>query len=80
MPREDTKREILGLLASILSWSDEERACAGLQMGDNPASANSLALPRLLELEKTDETEVSGTALPTRDGAKELFSHSPVSG
>jgi hypothetical protein len=31
-PREDTKRfEILGLLSSILSWSDEERVRAGLQ-------------------------------------------------
>jgi hypothetical protein len=74
---------MLGLLASILSWSYEERVRAGLQMGNNPASANSLAPPRPLELEndeKTDETEVRGTALPTRDGAKELFSHSPVSG
>jgi hypothetical protein len=58
-PREDTKRfEMLGLLASILSWSDEERVRAGLQrMGNNPASANSPARPRALELEKTDETE-----------------------
>ncbi|KAH9956216.1 hypothetical protein BC827DRAFT_1364412 [Russula dissimulans] len=58
-PREDTKRfEMLSLLASILSWSDEERVRAGLQrLGNNPASANSPARPRPLELEKTDETE-----------------------
>ncbi|KAI0301601.1 hypothetical protein B0F90DRAFT_318651 [Multifurca ochricompacta] len=61
-PREDTKRfEMLGLLASILSWSDEERVRAGLQrIGTNlPSSANSPARqrPRPLELEKTDETE-----------------------
>jgi hypothetical protein len=84
-PREDTKRfEMLGLLASILSWSDEERVRAGLRrLGNNPASsgANSPARPRPLELDKTDETEVRGTALPERDDcAKELFSHSPVSG
>lgn len=84
-PREDTKRfEMLGLLASILSWSDEERVRAGLRrIGNNPASsaANSPARPRPLELDKTDETEVRSTALPGRDNcAKELFSHSPVSG
>ncbi len=83
-PREDTKRfEMLKLLASILSWSDEERMRAGLQrMGNNPASsANSPARPRPLELDKTDETEVGSTALPVRDDcAKELFSRSPVSG
>ncbi|KAF8273443.1 hypothetical protein EI94DRAFT_1769252 [Lactarius quietus] len=59
-PREDTKRfEILGLLASILSWSDEERVRAGLQrMGLNSTStATSPAGPRPLELDKTDETE-----------------------
>ncbi|KAI9441237.1 hypothetical protein H4582DRAFT_2205735 [Lactarius indigo] len=59
-PREDTKRfEILGLLSSILSWSDEERVRAGLQrMGANSAStANSPTRPRPLELDKTDETE-----------------------
>lgn len=67
-PREDTKRfEMLGLLASILSWSDEERMRAGLQrMGNNPVSAHSPAQPRPLELDKTDETEVRGTALLTR--------------
>jgi hypothetical protein len=81
-PREDTKRfEMLGLLASILSWSDEERMRAGLQrMGNNPAPTNSPVRPRPLELEKTDETEVRGTALSTRDRAKESFSHSPVYG
>jgi hypothetical protein len=59
-PREDTKRfEMLGLLASILSWSDEERVRAGLQrMGNNAPSANSPARSRPMELEKTDETEV----------------------
>lgn len=59
-PREDTKRfEMLGLLASILSWSDEERVRAGLQrIGNNTASAaNSPVRPRPLELDKTDETE-----------------------
>jgi hypothetical protein len=64
-PREDTKRfEILILLASILSWSDEERMRAGLQRtGANSASiANSPARPRPLELDKTDETEVRSTA------------------
>ena len=63
-PREDTKRfEILILLASILSWSDEERMRAGLQRtGANSASiANSPARPRPLELDKTDETEVRST-------------------
>ena len=59
-PREDTKRfEMLGLLASILSWSDDERVRAGLQrMGINPSSANSPVRSRPMELEKTDETEV----------------------
>jgi len=69
-PREDTKRfEMLGLLASILSWSDEERVRAGLRrIGNNPASAaNSPARPRQLELDKTDETEVRGVALPEGD-------------
>jgi hypothetical protein len=81
-PREDTKRfEMLGLLASILCWSDEERVRAGLRrMGNNPGSANSPARPRPLELEKTDETEVRGTAPLTRDNTNGLSSHSPVSG
>jgi hypothetical protein len=65
-PREDTKRfEMLGLLASILSWSDEERMRAGLQrIGNNAPSANSPARPRPTELEKTDETEVRGLYAP----------------
>lgn len=84
-PREDTKRfEMLGLLASILSWSDEERMRAGLRrLGNNPASAaaNSPARPRQLELDKTDETEVRGTGPHERDNcAKELSSHSLVFG
>lgn len=84
-PREDTKRfEMLGLLASILSWSDDERVRAGLQrIGNNPASpaGNSPIRPRPLELDKTDETEVRVTALPERDDCvKGLFSRSPVSG
>lgn len=64
-PREDTKRfEILGLLSSILSWSDEERVRAGLQRtGANFAStASSPVRPRPLELDRTDETEVRSTA------------------
>ena len=65
-PREDTKRfEMLGLLASILSWSDDERMRAGLQrIGNNHVSstANSPARSRPLELDKTDETEVSSKA------------------
>ena len=63
-PREDTKRfEMLGLLASILSWSDDERVRAGLQrMGNNPSSANSPVRSRAMELEKTDETEVCSPA------------------
>ncbi|KAI0288052.1 hypothetical protein BC826DRAFT_1098877 [Russula brevipes] len=51
-PREDSKRlETLGLLASNLSWSDEERV----------RTANSPIQPRLLELEKIHETEVHHT-------------------
>ncbi|KAH9989616.1 hypothetical protein BJV77DRAFT_1061172 [Russula vinacea] len=51
-PREDTKRfEMLGLLASILSWSDEEPD------GYQSCFCNSPARPRPMELEKTDETE-----------------------
>lgn len=71
-PREDTKRfEMLGLLASILSWSDEERIRAGLQrMGNNPASTNSPVRPRPVELEKTDETEVRITNSGFKDGAE----------
>lgn len=69
-PREDTKRfEMLGLLASILSWSDEERMRAGLQrIGNSAPSANSPARPRPTELEKTDETEVCGLNAPVCPG------------
>jgi hypothetical protein len=84
-PREDTKRfEMLGLLASILSWSDDERVRAGLRrIGNNTASsANSPVRPRPMELDKTDETEVRRAALNERDNyaKKSSFSHSPVSG
>jgi GRAB domain len=83
-PREDTKRfEILGLLSSILSWSDEERARAGLQrMGANSASAaNSPVRPRALELEKTDETEVRDkTLVSVTHRTEESYSLSPAFG
>ncbi|CCL98724.1 uncharacterized protein FIBRA_00729 [Fibroporia radiculosa] len=70
-PRGDTKRfEMLSLLATILSWSDEERERAGLQQksgaiyavsavsslfGRNATGSPSRA--KGLELDKTDETE-----------------------
>lgn len=68
-PRADSKRfEMLSLLASILSWNDQEREKAGLQRihptegqhssfwgRPSPTSPNRTAP----ELEKTDETEVS---------------------
>lgn len=65
-PREDAKRfEMLGLLASILSWTDAERQRAGLQRGAGLPSAGSALFSRGSpqkgrppELEKTDETEV----------------------
>lgn len=64
-PREDAKRfEMLGLLASILSWTDAERQRAGLQRGAGLPSAGSALFSRGSpqkgrppELEKTDETE-----------------------
>ncbi|KAF9051851.1 hypothetical protein BJ165DRAFT_1413784 [Panaeolus papilionaceus] len=66
VPRGDTKRfEILQLLASILSWSEQEREKAGLQR-ETPTSAkggfwgrsNSASSPsKTTELEKSDETE-----------------------
>ncbi|KAI0074083.1 hypothetical protein K474DRAFT_1602144 [Panus rudis PR-1116 ss-1] len=68
-PRADSKRfEILSLLATILSWNDDEREKAGLQKrgGGVPNSASSLwsratspssASGKAPELEKTDETE-----------------------
>lgn len=61
-PRGDTKRfEILALLASILSWTDQEREKAGLQRSNNSegnrwvrsSSATSPTKP-----DQTDETEV----------------------
>ncbi|KAF8627337.1 hypothetical protein AX15_004410 [Amanita polypyramis BW_CC] len=67
-PRADTKRyEMLSLLASILSWSDQEREKAGLQRA-HPANSNSSFWNRsssssasspagTADLEKTDETE-----------------------
>ena len=60
-PRADPKRfEMLNLLSSILSWSDEERALAGLQRG--PGGGRMIHTPKVrpAELDKTDETEVSG--------------------
>ncbi|TFY67542.1 hypothetical protein EVJ58_g1566 [Rhodofomes roseus] len=67
-PRGDPKRfEMLSLLATILSWTDDERERAGIQRrGPAPAmsavagffSRGSPTRTRNLELEKTDETEV----------------------
>lgn len=66
-PRADTKRyEMLTLLASILSWNDQEREKAGLQRNQPTNSASfwgrSSSSPasspaRAAELDKTDETE-----------------------
>jgi hypothetical protein len=59
-PRADAKRfEMLTLLASILSWNDEERERAGLQRGSGgvPKIINT-PKTRPAELDKTDETEV----------------------
>lgn len=68
IPRGDTKRfEILSLLASILSWTDQEREKAGLQRSGLSESTASSAFwgrsptassPAKADLEKTDETEV----------------------
>ncbi|KAH9936024.1 hypothetical protein B0H21DRAFT_64099 [Amylocystis lapponica] len=71
-PRADSKRfEMLSLLATVLSWSDDEREKAGLQRKSALSSAatgmsalwsrsgsTSPAKGKGLELEKTDETEV----------------------
>ena len=69
-PRGDTKRfEILSLLASILSWTDQEREKAGLQRSGNSESGNgnsstfwvrssNATTPTKLDHEKPDETEV----------------------
>ncbi|KAI0035445.1 hypothetical protein K488DRAFT_43167 [Vararia minispora EC-137] len=58
-PRADAKRfEMLMLLASILSWTDEERERAGLQRGSGGAPrAINTPKTRPVELDKTDETE-----------------------
>ena len=58
-PRADPKRfEMLNLLSSILSWSDEERAQAGLQRGPGGGRMINTPKDRPAELDKTDETEV----------------------
>ena len=73
-PRGDSKRfEILGLLATVLSWGDAEREKAGLQRSSGttvpagtslwPRSSSSMSASspkvRNSELEMGDETEVS---------------------
>ncbi|KAF4564578.1 hypothetical protein EYR40_010744 [Pleurotus pulmonarius] len=63
-PRGDAKRfEMLGLLATVLSWSDAEREKAGLQRTNTPVSGSGILWGRSptpapkAELEKSDETE-----------------------
>ncbi|OAX42309.1 hypothetical protein K503DRAFT_766865 [Rhizopogon vinicolor AM-OR11-026] len=67
-PRADPKRfEMLTLLASILSWTDAERERAGLQRSSTTTSSgnsfwgrpSTVGSPsqKLVDLEKTDETE-----------------------
>ncbi|KAI0754302.1 hypothetical protein C8Q80DRAFT_1094324 [Daedaleopsis nitida] len=67
-PRADSKRfEMLSLLSTILSWSDDEKEKAGLQRsGPAPSTSGSLLwgrsaasspASRPAELQKTDETE-----------------------
>ncbi|KAF9816844.1 hypothetical protein IEO21_03818 [Rhodonia placenta] len=67
-PRGDAKRfEMLSLLSTILSWSDDERERAGLQRKSGALQAASAVASLFgrgsptrakgLELEKTDETE-----------------------
>ncbi|KAI8972800.1 hypothetical protein BD414DRAFT_425485 [Trametes punicea] len=71
-PRADSKRfEMLSLLATILSWTDDEREKAGLQRSSSATQSSSTSsFPSLFgrsstsspasrpaELEKTDETE-----------------------
>lgn len=69
IPRGDSKRfEILSLLSSILSWTDQEREKAGLQRSGSlettPSSSSfwgrspSASSPGKPDSEKTDETEV----------------------
>ena len=82
-PRADSKRfEMLTLLASILSWNEEEREKAGLQRNSAaPASTGSSLLwgrsnasspaSKPAELQKTDETEVC-CILATRPRASAL--------
>lgn len=71
-PRADAKRfEMLGLLATILSWTDAEREKAGLQRTHTGAAASGggsfWGRPSMGtrespgKLEKTDETEVCGS-------------------
>lgn len=66
-PRADVKRfEMLGLLATILSWNDVEREKAGLQKSSQPpgrsgggrAVSASHSKGKALDLENSDETEV----------------------
>lgn len=71
-PRGDPKRfEMLTLLSSILTWTDDEREKAGLQRSGPPSAGNGSSIwskatslspaskTKALELDKTDETEVS---------------------
>jgi hypothetical protein len=71
-PRGDTKRfEILSLLASILSWTDQDRERAGLQRSGISESGHSNSstfwtrssptTPINPDQEKTDETEARFT-------------------
>jgi hypothetical protein len=72
-PRADTKRyEMLSLLASILTWNEQEREKAGLQRTQPPNSASFWGKPassptsspiKTAELAKTDETEVFARVL-----------------
>src|SRR5882757_3105763 len=73
-PRGDAKRfEMLNLLSSILQWTDDEREKAGLQRSGPPVTKSSIlstlspiSKSKALELEKTDETEVSDCPTPLR--------------
>ncbi|KAK2461259.1 hypothetical protein APHAL10511_006786 [Amanita phalloides] len=65
-PRADTKRyEMLSLLASILSWNEQDREKAGLQRSQSSNSSTSFwarsptpsPAIKSAELDKTDETE-----------------------
>src|SRR5258706_1085526 len=57
-PRADPKRfEMLGLMASILQWSDQERELAGLQRSVT-AGSGARGKGRIME-EKIEESEVS---------------------